>query len=63
MMLNILVFLMVLSIVYLLRFVSEFVIKLFSDEPSIMQLSQVDKTFLYLSISYIITFIIRWPNV
>jgi hypothetical protein len=62
-MLNILVFLMVLSIVYLLRFVSEFVIKLFSDEPSIMQLSQVDKTFLYLSISYIITFIIRWPNV
>jgi hypothetical protein len=63
MMLNILVFLMVLSVVYLLRFVSEFVIKLFSDEPSIMQLSQVDKTFLYLSISYIITFIIRWPNV
>jgi hypothetical protein len=63
MMLNILVFLMVLSIVYLLRFVSEFVIKLFSDEPSIMQLSQVDKAFLYLSISYIITFIIRWPNV
>ncbi len=62
-MLNILVFLMVLSVVYLLRFVSEFVIKLFSDEPSIMQLSQVDKTFLYLSISYIITFIIRWPNV
>jgi hypothetical protein len=62
-MLNILVFLMVLSIVYLLRFVSEFVIKLFSDEPSIMQLSQVDKAFLYLSISYIITFIIRWPNV
>jgi hypothetical protein len=63
MMINILVFLMVLSIVYLLRFVSEFVIKLFSDEPSIMQLSQVDKAFLYLSISYIITFIIRWPNV
>ncbi len=36
MMLNILVFLMVLSVVYLLRFVSEFVIKLFSDEPSII---------------------------
>jgi hypothetical protein len=63
MMVNILVFLLVLSLVYILRFVSEFIIKLFSDEPSIMRLSKVDKVFLYLTISYIITFIIRWPNV
>lgn len=63
MMVNIIIFLMILSVLNLLRFIVEFLIKFFSEEPTIMKLSKIDTVLLYLSISYIITFIIRWPNV
>jgi hypothetical protein len=63
MMINIIIFLMILSSLNLLRFIVEFLIKFFSEEPTIMKLSKIDTVLLYLSISYIITFIIRWPNV
>lgn len=51
-------FLMVLSTIYTLRFIIEFLMKLFAEEPTVMKLSNVEKTLLYLSLSYIITFII-----
>jgi hypothetical protein len=60
---NIVVFFAILSLVYTLRFVVEFIIKFFSEEPTLMKLSKVDTVFLYFAISYLITFIIRWPNV
>jgi hypothetical protein len=60
---NIIIFFAVLSVVYLLRFIVEFFIKFFSEEPTIMKLSKVDTVVLYFAISYIITFLIRWTNV
>jgi|694.fasta_scaffold36822_5 hypothetical protein len=60
---NIVVFFAILSLVYTLRFVVEFIIKFLSEEPKLMKLSKVDIVFLYLTISYLITFIIRWSNV
>jgi hypothetical protein len=60
---NILIYLSVLSTLYVLRFCVEFLMKLFSEEPSIMKLTKIESVFLYLSVSYLITFIIIWPNV
>jgi len=60
---NILIYLSVLSTLYVLRFFVEFLMKLFSEEPSIMKLTKIESVFLYLSVSYLITFIIIWPNV
>jgi hypothetical protein len=60
---NISIYLFVLSIIYLLRFCVEFLIKFFSEEPSTLKLTNTESVFLYLSISYLITFIIIWPNV
>lgn len=51
-------FLFVLSIVYLIRIVGEFVMKLTQDNPQPMTLSKVENISLLLSISYIITFIL-----
>ena len=55
---NLLTFLMVLSTIFTLRFFVEFLLKLFSETPTVMKLSKVDSVLLYLSISYIITYII-----
>lgn len=50
-------FLFVLSIVYTLRFIVEFALKLITqDNPEPMRISNVNQIFLYFSISYIITF-------
>ncbi len=49
-------FLFVLSLIYSLRFVFEFVIKLTQENPEPMDISKVNQTFLYFSVSYIITF-------
>lgn len=49
-------FLFVLSLIYSLRFVSEFVIKLAQESPEPMSVSKVEQTFLYFSVAYIITF-------
>ena len=51
-------FLFVLSVVYLIRIVGEFVMKLTQDNPQPMTLSKVENISLLLSISYIITFIL-----
>jgi hypothetical protein len=51
-------FLFTLSIVFSLRFVVEFVLKLFQEEPVPMKVSKVDEVVLYFTISYIITYLI-----
>jgi hypothetical protein len=49
-------FLFVLSLVFTLRFVMEFVIKLIQDNPTPMSISKINESLLYVSISYIITY-------
>jgi hypothetical protein len=51
-------FVFVLSFVYTLKFIFEFIIKLFQSEPVPMAVTKVNEVFLYLSISYIITYFI-----
>jgi len=50
--------LFVLSIVFCLRFIIEFSLKLFQEEPVPMKVGKTEEVFLYLAVSYIITFII-----
>jgi len=52
-------FLFVLSVIYTLRFIIEFALKLIlQNNPDPMKISNVNQIFLYFSISYIITFIL-----
>jgi len=51
-------FLFILSLVFTLRFVFEFIIKLFQEEPQPMEVNSVKEVFIYLALSYIITYII-----
>ena len=51
-------FLFVLGIVYLTKFVLEFTVKLFQDNPEPMKLSKVEQTLQLLSVSYIITYLL-----
>jgi hypothetical protein len=52
------IFFLILSIVFSLRFVFEFIVKLFQEEPVPMKINKVNEVFLYLSLSYIITSLI-----
>jgi hypothetical protein len=56
MMLEIKIFLFVLSVIFTLRFLLEFVIKLFEENPSVLVISKYNQGFLYFAISYIITY-------
>lgn len=59
MMYDIKIFLLILSIVYLTRYCVEFLLKFFSEaQPEPIKIDKIDRVFIYLSISYIITFII-----
>jgi len=49
-------FLFVLSIIYILRFVVEFAIKLPQENPEPMQVSSIEKVFIYFALSYFITY-------
>ena len=51
-------FLFVLSIIYTLRFVLEFVIKLTQDNPEPLVMSKLEQTVQIISLSYIITYIL-----
>jgi hypothetical protein len=50
------IFLFVLSVVFTLRYVFEFVFKLFVAESTPMKLSKIEGVFLYFAVSFIITF-------
>jgi hypothetical protein len=49
-------FVLVLSILYSITFTADFVLKLVQENPEPMKISKLDGTFLYLAISYIITY-------
>ena len=51
-------FLFVLSLIYTLRFVFEFVLKLLQENPEPLILKEIEKTFLYFTSAYIITYIL-----
>lgn len=50
------VFLFVLSLIYTLRFVFEFVFKLTQENPEPLVIKEIEKVFLYLTSAYIITY-------
>jgi hypothetical protein len=50
------VFLFVLSIIHSLRYLVEFGIKFFQEEPTPMEINEIEKTILYFTSSYIITY-------
>jgi hypothetical protein len=50
------IFLLVLSVVYLSKFIIEFIIKLMQDNPEPMKISKVEEVIQLLSSSYIITY-------
>ena len=51
-------FLFVLGIIYLTKFVLEFTLKLFQENPEPMKVSKVEQTLQLMSVSYIITYIL-----
>jgi len=51
-------FLFVTSIIYTLRFVVEFVVRLTQENPEPMTMSKLDQVFQIISLSYIITYIL-----
>jgi len=51
-------FLFVMSIIYTLRFVVEFVVRLTQENPEPMTMSKVEQIFQIISLSYIITYIL-----
>jgi len=57
-MLQIKVFFFVLSIVYILRFLMEFVIRLFQDNPDPISIKKYEQYIQYFALSYIITYIL-----
>lgn len=50
------IFLFVLSIIYTLRFIFEFVFKLTQENPEPLVIKETEKVFLYFSSAYIITY-------
>lgn len=55
-MMEIKIFLFVLSIIYSLKFVFQFVLKLTQETPEPIEVNKVEQTLLYFAVSYIITF-------
>lgn len=51
-------FLLVLSIIYVVRFIAEFGIKLLQDNPEPLEITKTETVFMYMAISYIITYIL-----
>lgn len=52
------IFFFVLSIIFLLRYAIEFIIMLRDDNPKPMAINKVTEILIYVSVSYIITFLI-----
>jgi hypothetical protein len=49
-------FLFVLSVLFSLTYLINFIFKLFQENPEPMEISKVDRTLLYITVSYIITY-------
>ena len=50
------IFLFVLSIIYTLKFIFEFIFKLTQENPEPLVVKEIEKVFLYFSSAYIITY-------
>jgi hypothetical protein len=55
---NIELYILILSIVFILKFVFEFIIKLFVTSAEPLSINKYEKIILYFVVSYIITYII-----
>jgi hypothetical protein len=51
-------FLLVLSLIFTLRFVFEFVFKLFQENPEQIKINKTEKVLLHVATAYIITYIL-----
>jgi hypothetical protein len=51
-------FLLILSIIFTLRFVFEFVFKLFQENPEQIKINKTEKVLLHVATAYIITYIL-----
>lgn len=56
MLIKIELFLFILSVIFSLRFVIEFFVRFKDENPKPMEISKTNQVFLYLAISYIITY-------
>jgi hypothetical protein len=52
------IFFFILSIIFLLRYVSEFLLALRDENPKPITINKVTEIFIYIAVSYIITFLI-----
>ena len=52
------IFLFVISVLFSMRLIAEFTIKLFQDNPEPLVLSKIQQVLIYLAATYIITFIL-----
>lgn len=52
------IFLLVLSSIFILRYIIEFLLQLREENPKTIVINNIEKVFMYLSISYIITYIL-----
>ena len=55
---NIELFILILSVVFILRFIGEFVVKLLQTSPNPLEINKYERVCLYIAVSYIITYII-----
>lgn len=51
-------FLLILSSVYIIRFIIDFLLQLREENPKTIQLTKTERILMYLSITYIITYIL-----
>jgi len=58
-MINIFLFLLILSIIFTSKYLFEFFYKFTQTNPEPLKITKEERIFLYLSISYIITYILR----
>jgi len=52
------IFLFVISVLFSMRLIAEFTIKLFQDNPEPLVISKIEQVLIYIAASYIITFIL-----
>lgn len=52
-------FLLVLSIIHVLRFSVQFAVKLFQENPQPIEINKTEAVFLYLAFAYIITYFLN----
>jgi magnesium-transporting ATPase (P-type) len=52
------IFVLVLSIIFMIKLIIQFSSKLFQENPEPMKISKIEETLIYFAISYIITYIL-----